>query len=195
MSKDLNILIRKCQDNDRAAQSEVYKMFSSTLFAVCLRYSKNYEDAQDTFQEGFITIFNKIKLYRFEGSFEGWLKRIMVNVCIAKHRNKNYLYVVNEEITSDTVDVSDEVSSHEETDDNLKDLKDLTYNEILTFVQQLPDRYRQVFNLYVVDELSHQEIANLLQISVGTSKSNLSRAKEKLKELLKKNNNIRILSK
>ncbi len=188
MDENIHILIQGCQANEREAQGKIYKLFSPQLFSVCLRYSNNYEDAQDTFQEGFITILNKIHQYRFQGSFEGWMRKIMVNTCIEKHRHKNYLYVVNEEIVTDT-DNDSETENEEET------YEDHSYEEILSFVQQLPDRYRQVFNLYVIEEYSHQDIAEMLNISVGTSKSNLSRAREKLKELIKKNNNIRILSK
>lgn len=186
MDENIHILIKECQANKRAAQGKIYKLFSAQLFSVCLRYSNNYEDAQDTFQEGFITVFNKINQYRFEGSFEGWLRRIMVNTCIEKHRNKTHLYVVNEELIPD---VDDESHPDEEA------YEEHSYAEILSFVQQLPERYRQVFNLYVIEEYSHQEIAEMLNISVGTSKSNLSRAREKLKELIKKNHNITILSK
>lgn len=186
MSDSIHILVKECQANKRTAQGEIYKMFSAQLFSVCLRYTNNYEDAQDTFQEGFITIFNKIDQYRFEGSFEGWMRRIMVNTCIEKHRSKNHLYVVNEEIITDT---------EEDLYDNEENNEEYSYEEILSFIQELPDRYRQVFNLYVIEEFSHLEIAEMLDISVGTSKSNLSRAREKLKELIKKNNNIRILSK
>lgn len=186
MDEQIHILIKECQENKIAAQGELYKLFSGQLFSVCLRYSNNYEDAQDTFQEGFITIFNKINQYRFAGSFEGWMRRIMVNTCIEKHRNKTHLYVVNEELIPETDDDSEL---------DTETTEDYSYEEILSFVQELPDRYRQVFNLYVIEEYSHQEIAEMLDISVGTSKSNLSRAREKLKELIKKNHNIRILSK
>jgi len=186
LDERIHILIKECQAHKKSAQGEIYKLFSAQLFSVCLRYSDHYEDAQDTFQEGFITIFNKINQYRFEGSFEGWMRRIMVNTCIEKHRNKNHLYIVNEEFISDSEE--DESTENEE-------FEDFTYEEILAFVQELPDRYRQVFNLYVIEEYSHQEIAEMLDISVGTSKSNLSRAREKLKELIKKNNHIRVLSK
>lgn len=186
MDDKIHILVKECQANKKSAQGEIYKLFSPQLFSVCLRYSNNYEDAQDTFQEGFITVFNKINQYRFEGSFEGWMRRIMVNTCIEKHRNKTHLYVVNEELIPET---------DEESDNEEEAYEDHSYEEILSFVQQLPDRYRQVFNLYVIEECSHQEISEMLDISVGTSKSNLSRAREKLKELIKKNHNIRILSK
>jgi RNA polymerase sigma-70 factor (ECF subfamily) len=185
LDENLNILIHQCQENKTAAQAEIYKLYSAGLFSVCLRYCSNYEDAQDLFQEGFIMIFNKIKQYRFEGSFEGWMRRIMVNNCIEKFRKKNHLYVVNEEITSDET----------EEDDIEEENENFTYQELLGFIRELPERYRQVFNLYVIEEFSHQEIAEMLKISVGTSKSNLSRAREKLKELIKKNSEIKFVSK
>lgn len=185
MDENLHILIRQCQENKQAAQAEIYKLFSASLFSVCLRYADNYEDAQDVFQDGFIMIFNKISQYRFEGSFEGWMRRIMVNNCIERHRHKNHLYVINEEITSDKI----------EEDETESEFGSYSYQHLLEFIRELPDRYRQVFNLYVMEEYSHQQIAEMLNISVGTSKSNLSRAREKLKELLKKNSEIKIVSK
>lgn len=185
MDDQLNILIKQCQKNKRQAQAEIYKRFSAKLFSVCLRYSNHYEDAQDNFQEGFIQIFNKIDQFRFQGSFEGWMRRIMVNYCIEKHREKNHLFVINEEITPDY--------DSEEPDLDSTDDQDFTYEELLDFIKQLPDRYRQVFNLYVIDGYTHQQIADLLHISVGTSKSNLSRAREKLIEMIK-NSAIKLVS-
>ena len=185
MDDHLKILIKQCQENRTSAQAELYNQFSAQLFSVCLRYADNYDDAQDIFQDGFIMIFHKINQFRFEGSFEGWLRRIMVNCCIEKHRNKNYLYVINEELTPDE-------SSDEEED---IEPEEYSYDEILAFIRSLPDRYNQVFNLYAIEGYSHQQIAEMLQISVGTSKSNLSRAREKLKELIKKNKEIKVVSK
>lgn len=185
MDERLKILIKQCQANRTSAQAELYNQFSAQLFSVCLRYADNYEDAQDIFQDGFIMIFHKINQFRFEGSFEGWLRRIMVNCCIEKHRNKNYLYVINEELTLD------ESSNEEEEIES----EEYSYDEILEFIRSLPDRYNQVFNLYAIEGYSHQQIAEMLQISVGTSKSNLSRAREKLKELIKKNKEIKVVSK
>jgi RNA polymerase sigma factor (sigma-70 family) len=185
LDENLKILIQKCQENNQGAQAELYKSFSANLFSVCLRYTDNYEDAKDCFQDGFIMIFNKISQFRFQGSFEGWLRRIMVNNCLERYRNRNHLYVVNEEITMDE-------SIHEDIEE---EWEDYTYDQLLDIIRQLPDRYRQVFNLYAIENYSHQDIAEMLNISVGTSKSNLSRAKEKLKELLKKNNEIKVLTK
>lgn len=186
MDENLKILIQQCQGNNRTAQAELYRTFSANLFSVCLRYTDNREDAQDCFQDGFIVIFNKIDQFRFEGSFEGWMRRIMVNSCLEKYRTRNHLYVVNEEITADE---SPEDAIVEEA------WEDYSYEQLLEIIRQLPDRYRQVFNLYAIENFAHQDIANLLNISVGTSKSNLSRAKEKLKELIKKNSETKVLSK
>ena len=90
-SDSLEILIKQCQEQNRKAQEEIYVEFSPVLFSICLRYAENYEDAQDIFQEGFIHIFNKINQFKFEGSFEGWMKRIMVNLNLEKLKKRNNL--------------------------------------------------------------------------------------------------------
>lgn len=188
MDENLEILIKQCQNNQQKAQAEVYQLFSAKLFSVCLRYSNNYEDAQDVFQDGFIQIFKKINQFRFQGSFEGWMRRIMVNACIEKHRKKNHLYVINEDITSDESMEEFNFEFDEEPENH-------TYSELLEIIQKLPNRYQQVFNLYVFEEFSHQQIADALEISVGTSKSNLSRAREKLMDMIKKNTLTKIMAK
>ena len=152
-----------------AAQSEVYQLFSDKLFAVCLKYSKNYQDAEDTLQDSFLTIFDKIKQYKNEGSFEGWIKRITINVALQKYRKSSPLQLVKEDEIEESVEI------------DLED-DDLNLDFLLETIQQLPDRYRLVFNLYVLDNFSHKEIAKMLQIAEGTSKSNLSRARLILKE-------------
>lgn len=184
MNEELEILIRDCQKNKRTAQAEVYKRFSSVLFSVCLRYARNYEDAQDFFQDGFILIFNKINQFQFKGSFEGWMRRIMVNLCIEKLRSQNHLFVINEEITGD-----EEIEAEDFQDEN-----SYSYEELLSFIRMLPERYGQVFNLYVIDGYSHQQISELLGISIGTSKSNLSRAREKLVQIINKNHSEKTVS-
>jgi len=174
----LEKLIEKCKKRDSKAQSEVYQLFAGKLFALCLKYSRNHQDAQDNFQDGFITIFKKIEQYKFRGSFEGWLKRIMINTALQKYREKSVLNLVTEEIP-DRVDVE-------------IDVEQLSLDFLLGLIQQLPNQYRLVFNLYVLDGFSHKEIAQMLDISEGTSKSNLSRARMTLKKrlesiMLKKN--------
>ena len=166
----LEKLIEKCKNRDLKAQSEVYHLFAGKLFALCLKYSKNHQDAQDNLQDGFITIFKKIDQYQFKGSFEGWLKRIMINTALQKYREKSVLNLVTEEIPEQV-----EVEVDEE---------EVSLDFLLSLIQQLPNQYRLVFNLYVLDGFSHKEIAKMLGISEGTSKSNLSRARMTLKKRL-----------
>lgn len=152
----------------------MYQLFAKKLFAVCLKYSKNYEDAEDTLQDSFLIIFKKINQYTHKGSFEGWMKRITINVAIQKYRKKTPLRIVKEEIIEN---IEEEVIVNENS---------LNVDFLLSSIQQLPDRYRLVFNLYVLDNFSHKEIAKLLEISEGTSKSNLSRARQLLKQKVEK---------
>ena len=168
----LNELVKQCAKNDRKAQEEIYQLFSGKLFSICLKYSKNKQEAQDNFQDGFITIFNKIGQFKFKGSFEGWLKRVMVNTILLKYRQKNVLNLITEEIPDEViVDIDDD---------------EVSLDFLLNLIQELPDRYRMVFNLYVLDGFSHKEISKMLQIAEGTSKSNLARARAILKVKIEK---------
>lgn len=155
-----------------AAQSEIYKLYADVLFGVSLKYSRNYQDAEDTLQDSFLIIFDKIKQYSNKGSFEGWLKRIIINTALQKYREKSNLELVKE--VSDTEEVVE--IDFEDTNLNI--------GFLLSLVQELPDKYRLIFNLYVLDSYSHKEISEMLNISEGTSKSNLSRARKKLKKEL-----------
>lgn len=138
---------------------------------VCLKYSKNHEDAEDTLQDSFLTVFKKIDQYAHKGSFEGWIKRITIHTAIQKYRDKSRLQIVSEE------------NIKEETEDEEVDPStEISVDFLLGLIQQLPDRYRLVFNLYVLDNFSHKEISSMLEISEGTSKSNLSRARQFLKK-------------
>ncbi|REE83755.1 RNA polymerase sigma-70 factor (ECF subfamily) [Lutibacter oceani] len=164
----LNKLIKQCANNDRKAQKEIYQLFAGKLFSICLKYSKNKQEAQDNFQDGFVTIFDKIGQFNFKGSFEGWLKRVMVNTILLKYRKKTVLNIVTEEIPDEVVvDIDDD---------------EISLDFLLNLIQELPDRYRMVFNLYVLDGCSHKEIAKMLKIAEGTSKSNLARARGILKQ-------------
>ncbi|WP_333599065.1 RNA polymerase sigma factor [Flavobacterium sp.] len=173
---DLKQLINDCKNNNRKAQEQLYRLYSTKLFAVCLKYSRNYTEAQDNLQDGFLIIFNKIDQFSFKGSFDGWLKRIMINNVLQQYRNQTFLSLVNEEVEADyEIELDDE---------------NISLEYLLKIIQELPDRYRLVFNLYVLDGFSHQEIAEMLSINIGTSKSNLARAKMILKEKIEhyKNN-------
>ncbi|WP_366936890.1 sigma-70 family RNA polymerase sigma factor [uncultured Tenacibaculum sp.] len=152
------------------AQAQVYQLFSGKLFALCLKYSRNYQDAEDTLQDSFLTIFKMIPQYNNEGSFEGWMKRITINTALQKYREKSPLQLVSEGINEE---LEEEVVLETES---------VNVDVLLSLIQNLPDRYRLVFNLYVLDNYSHKEIASLLNITEGTSKSNLSRARQLLKK-------------
>jgi len=165
----LDRLIKNCINQDAQAQSQLYKQYASKLFSLCLKYSKNYAEAEDNLHDAFITIYSKIEQYSNKGSFEGWLKRITINTSLQRYREDVGVYdIVNEGNIEDvSVDLSD---------------NDLSIDFLLQIIQELPDRYRLVFNLYVLDGYSHVEISELINISTGTSKSNLARARLILKE-------------
>ena len=165
----LDRLIKNCINQDAEAQSQLYKQYASKLFSLCLKYSKNYAEAEDNLHDAFITVFSKIKQYNNKGSFEGWLKRIAINTSLQRYREDVGVYdIVNEGNIEDvSLDINDE---------------DLHLDFLLKIIQELPDRYRLVFNLYVLDGYSHVEISELINISTGTSKSNLARARLILKE-------------
>ena len=164
----LEQLIEQCKKNDVKAQSQIYKLFASKLFSVCLKYSRNYAEAEDNLQDAFVTIFEKIAQYKNLGSFEGWIKRITINTALQHYRSVGVYDIVNEnQIEDESIEVDE---------DSIK------IDFLLGIIQELPDRYRLVFNLYVLDDFSHKEIADMLKISIGTSKSNLARARMILKE-------------
>lgn len=164
----LEQLIINCKKNDAKAQSQIYKLFSSQLFSLCLKYSKNYAEAQDNLQDSFVTIFKKIDQFSNKGSLEGWMKRITINTALQRYRSVGVFDIVNEDQIEDVA-----IEIYEE---------DISLDFLLSIIQDLPDRYRLVFNLYVLDGYSHQEIADMMNISTGTSKSNLARARMILKD-------------
>ena len=166
----LNQLIENCKINDTKAQSELYKLFSSKLFSVCLKYSRNYAEAEDNLQDAFLTIFKKIDQYKNKGSFEGWLKRVTINTVLQQYRNQKVFDIVNENNIEEV-----DIETEEDT---------LSIDYLLKIIQELPDRYRLVFNLYVLDGYSHKDIAEMLDINIGTSKSNLARARQILKHTI-----------
>lgn len=168
---NLEKIIEKCQKGDRKAGEQLYKMFSPKMYAICIQYSKTREEAEDNLQDGFIKVLESIGQYAGKGSFEGWMKRIFINTALEKFRKNRSVQIVDE--VPDMVD--------EDIDDGI----DIPSNVLFDFVSQLPEKYRLVFNLYVVEGLQHKDIAKELGISEGTSKSNLARAKEILKKKIK----------
>lgn len=175
MTKDLTNIVKACLKGDRKSQKRLYTLFSSRLYGVCLRYSNNEEDAKDLLQEGFIKIFSNLSQYKYNGSLEGWMRRIIVNTALERFRRENKSIVVNNEDYMDSLQVNYEHI-----------LDDLAYKDLVQLVQGLSDQYRVVFNLYVIEGFSHKEISKKLDIGEGTSKSNLSRARELLKNRIQK---------
>ncbi|MCB0374808.1 MAG: sigma-70 family RNA polymerase sigma factor [Sinomicrobium sp.] len=168
----LDKLINGCKARDRKAQEQLYRLFAGKLFSICLKYSRNKTEAEDNLQDTFMTVFDKIEQYSFKGSFEGWIRRITVNTVLQKYREEGVFDIVPDHLQEDVpVDMDSDAIS-------------LDY--LLKLIQELPDRYRLVFNLYVLDDYSHKEIAAMLSISEGTSKSNLARARMILKDRIEK---------
>ncbi|HEY8688871.1 MAG TPA: RNA polymerase sigma factor [Chitinophagaceae bacterium] len=165
-------LIQGCIRGDRQMQEQLYHRFSPKMYTVCLRYSGNAEDARDLLQEGFIKIFKNLSKYRGDGSFEGWIRRIFVNTAIEHFRKKVYLQDVTE--------------TQERTleDKEWNVLDDLAEKDIMKMIHQLSPGYKAVFNMHVIEGYSHKEIADILGINEGTSKSQLARAKMILKKMM-----------
>ncbi|WP_300570466.1 sigma-70 family RNA polymerase sigma factor [Flavobacterium sp.] len=163
----LPILIQGCLDKNTKSQEQLYHLFAAKLFSVCLKYSRNYAEAEDNLQDGFLIIFDKIGQYKSSGSFEGWAKRVMINNVLQQYRKTSFLELVNDVVDDASIEIDDD---------------NISIEILLKLIQELPDRYRLVFNLYVMDDYSHKEIAEMLGITTGTSKSNLARAKMILKE-------------
>jgi RNA polymerase sigma factor (sigma-70 family) len=164
----LDELIIQCKKQDAKAQGELYKRYSGILFSICLRYSPNYTEAEDSLQDSFLTIFKKVDQFKGKGSFEGWIKRITVNTVLQKYRKKRVFDIAREDQIADEIEVEVE-------DDGIP------LDFLLKIIQELPDRYRLVFTMYVMDGYAHKEIAKMLGISDGTSKSNLARGRMILK--------------
>lgn len=171
----LDELIIQCKKQNATAQGELYKQYNRILFAICLRYSPNYIEAEDNLQDAFITIFKKVEQYNGKGSFEGWMKRVTVNTVLQKYRKQRTFEIVDEGQIEDEAEV--EIESEE-----------IPLDFLLKIVQELPNRYRLVFSMYVMDGYQHKEIAEMLGISDGTSKSNLARARMILKNKIEEYN-------
>ena len=158
-------IISGCARGERKFQELLYHTFASKMFSVCLRYANEYAGAEDLLQEGFIKVYKNIDKFRGDGSFEGWLRRIFVNNSIEHFRRKSNLYVVQET----------EALTYEHYDDNA--LQKLMRDDLLKIIQSLSVGYRTIFNLYVIEGYSHKEIAEMLGVTEGTSKSQLARAR------------------
>lgn len=164
-------LIAGCIAGDRKMQEELYNRFASKMYAVCLRYANNADDAQDLLQEGFIKVYKNLHRFRAEGSFEGWVRRVFINSSIEHYRKKQAKLTTVSDKEENTIEDSD-----------ISALDSLAERDIINLIQDLSPGYRTVFNLYVIEGYSHKEIGELLGISEGTSKSQLARAKSILQK-------------
>lgn len=166
-------LIKACCKRDRKAQHELFKRHKDSLFLICCKYCRNEAEAEDTLHDVFIIIFNKIKTFKGTGSFEGWLKRIAIFTAIDVFKSKKEFAVeINDDILEDPSEI--------------EILTKIPLDTILSAIQELPDQYRLVFNLFQMDGYTHKEISKILSISEGTSKSNYHRAKLILQKKLSK---------
>lgn len=160
--------------NDRKAQHEIYSQFSPKMLSVCRLYIKDLQQAEDLMLTGFMKVFTNMKNFESKGSFEGWIRRIMVNECLSQIRvNKKIHFIEDEQNLPDSLN---------EMDDSLG------IDEIQTAIDNLPEGYKMIFNLYVVEGYKHKEIADMLGINEGTSKSQLSNARKMLQEQINKLN-------
>lgn len=164
-------LVEGCKKGNPSDQRALYQQYHRLLFGICMRYTDSRDDALDLLQEGFIRIFRHVEGFRSEGSFEGWMRRIMVRTCIEYCRRKSRFLRVD---LDEARDVKLEADAWSE----------LNREEILSLIRQMPAGYRMVFNLYAVEGYNHHEIGEMLGISEGTSKSQLSRAKRFLQQRL-----------
>jgi RNA polymerase sigma factor (sigma-70 family) len=170
---DLQNLINGCLARDRASQRKVYEIFSPSMMGLCLRYAKNREEAEEILQDGFLQMYKHISQFKNSGSFEGWLRKIMINSALQRYRNQASLIKL--------IPVSEEHSmTYQEAGPEDK----MNEKELIRLIHTLPPAYRLVFNLHVFEGMKHREIAQLLNISEGTSKSNLSDARNFLRKHL-----------
>ena len=170
-------ILKGCREGKRQAQKQLYERFVSPMFAVCLRYARNRDEAEDLLQEGFLKVYHNINSFRQQGSLEGWMRRIMVNHALNQHK-KNRKSPFFEDV--------DEVNESEFLDlnDDLPFTEPIPADQLLSLVHSLPEGYRMVFNLYVFENYSHKEIASTLNVTENTSKTQLMKARRYLKRKL-----------
>ncbi len=178
---DIKKIIKGCLEGNRHDQELLYRRHAPKLFAICLRYTDDDDEARDILQEGFVKVFQNLGNYKHEGSFEGWIRRIVVNTALEKFRSRFSLYRV------DDIDPENEPEAYPDTED----YSGLEAADLLFMIRQLPPKYRMVFNLYAIEGYSHKEISRMMNISEGTSKSNLSRARNILQKKVRLYTGIR----
>jgi RNA polymerase sigma-70 factor, ECF subfamily len=175
-------LIAGCLRKDRRSQQRMYEIFYGKMLAICMRYTKNVDQAQDLVQEGFIKMFDNLGKYKHDGSFEGWVRRIFVNNAIDSFRRKKHDHILPDSDLQ-LINLADDTDEHAFFEEQLQEIRP---EDVMVAMQQLTPAYQMVFNLYVMENMSHQDIADKLGINVGTSKSNLSKARVNMKKILAK---------
>lgn len=174
-------LIAGCKIGDRKAQRRVFELFYGKMKAVCMRYTRNVELAEDLVQDGFIKVFSSIERFDGKGSFEGWIRRIIVNLAIDHFRKQKHDFL----LLNENQELDDFLEPEEDEVDDTP-AYDFKPEDIMAAMQQLTPAYRTIFNLYVFENMTHKDIAEALSINVGTSKSNLAKARRNLKQILLK---------
>lgn len=171
--QSIDHLLEPCKRGERKAQELLYYLLAPKLYGICMRYAKDDHEAQDILQVGFIKVFKNIASFRGEGSFEGWVRRIMVNVAVESYHKRK--------VDQDFIDID---TVHDLTGEDFE-MGALEVQDLLELIRKLPEGFRMVFNMYAIEGYTHKEISKALNISEGTSKSQLSRARAWLKEKIK----------
>lgn len=182
--EEIKQLLSECRKGSRSAQQKVYEAYYGKMLGVCRRYTRNVDDARDILQDAFIKIFEKIGRFSGEGSLEGWIRRIVVNSAIdhIRRQKKTPFLLEDEGSVPEEDDDKPAMGESQEQEESIYD--QVGMDEVLVAMEKLSPAYRAVFNLYVVENMSHQEIADTLNITVGSSKSNYAKAKMNLKKIL-----------
>lgn len=170
MADTLDKILAGCRKKRAASQKELYQRFGSAMYGLCLQYASNEEDARDVLQDGFVKVFQKLDQLKDPAAFPGWIRRIMINTALERYRSQVRSYPVDEFSENGAARVDNEA------------MDALACEDLVALIRELPPRYRMVFNLYAIEGYNHREISQELEISVGTSKSNLSRARAILQE-------------
>ena len=174
MAEQLDILIKGCKKGKTSSQEQLYRQFSGAMYGLCLQYTSDEDDAKDILQDGFVKVFKKIDQVKEPKAFPGWIRRVIINTALEKYRSQVLVQRMDESQQSFKEEVSGDV------------LDQLNAEVLVELIQELTPKYRMVFNLYAIEGYSHKEIGEMLEISEGTSKSNLSRARAILQEKVKK---------
>lgn len=187
-NKQISAVLSGCRQNDRGSQKKLYQLLKGYAMKICYRYQNHTEQVEEVVNEGFTKLFRNI--HQFDESrhpdisiaLKGWFKRILINTCIDYYR-KNASYINGQVLTEE----AEKIADHAENG-----LDRLSYKEIIEAIRELSPAYRTVFNLFVIDGMTHEEIGDHLGISIGASKSNLSKARENLRKILTKKTDLKI---